>query len=143
MVMPMGYKRINTIEDLLQNKNRSKIYNTIMKYPGSSFTELRMLLMIKNGTLSHHLIKLEKEGLIRSKKIGIFRRYYPSSGAIPKDLEELITDVVLEYPGISQSMVAKKLDITRQVANYHINSLKKRGHLIVKKNGRNSQIYLR
>jgi len=139
----MGYKRINTIEDLMQNANRAKIYHTIMNYPGSSFSDLRILLGIKNGTLSHHLMKLEKEGLIRSKKIGIFRRFYPSGGDIPKDLEERIIDVILDNPGISQSSVAKELDITRQVANYHINSLKRRGRLIVRKSGRNSEIYLR
>ncbi|MFW3146067.1 MAG: winged helix-turn-helix transcriptional regulator [Thermoplasmatota archaeon] len=127
----------------MQNANRSKIYRAIIQYPGSSFTDLRMLLGIKNGTLSHHLIKLEKEGLLRSKKIGIFRRFYPASGDVPKDLEEKIIDVVLDNPGISQSSVAKRLDITRQVANYHINSLKRRGHIIVKRSGRNSEIYLR
>ena len=105
----MGYKRINTMEDLMQNANRSKIYKAIIRYPGSSFTDLRMLLGIKNGTLSHHLIKLEKEGLVRSKKIGIFRRFYPANGEVPKDLEERIIDVVLDNPGISQSSVAKRL----------------------------------
>jgi predicted transcriptional regulator len=139
----MGYKRINTVEDLMQNANRSRIYKSIIRYPGSSFTDLRMLLGIKNGTLSHHLIKLEKEGLVRSKKIGIFRRFYPSSGEVPKDLEEKIIDVILDNPGISQSSVAKRLEITRQVANYHINLLKKRGQLIVRRAGRNSEIYLR
>jgi predicted transcriptional regulator len=127
----------------MQNANRSKIYQAIMRYPGSSFTDLRMLLGIKNGTLSHHLIKLEKEGMIRSKKIGIFRRFYPSNGEVPKDLEERIIDVVLNNPGISQSSVAKRLDITRQVANYHINALKRKGELIVRRAGRSSQIYIR
>lgn len=139
----MGYKRINTIEELMQNANRSRIYQAIMRYPGSSFTDLRMLLGIKNGTLSHHLIKLEKEEMVRSKKIGIFRRFYPSNGEVPKDLEEKIIDVILDNPGISQSSVAKRLDITRQVANYHINSLKRRGHLIVRRSGRSSEIFLR
>lgn len=138
----MGYKRINTMEDLMQNANRAKIYHAIMRYPGSSFTDLRMLLGIKNGTLSHHLIKLEKEGVVRSKKIGIFRRFYPADGNVPKDLEEKIIDVVLDNPGISQSNIAKRLEITRQVANYHINSLKKKGEVIVRKSGRNSRIYI-
>jgi predicted transcriptional regulator len=139
----MGYKRINTMEDLMQNSNRAKIYSTILKYPGMSFTDIRVMLGIKNGTLSHHLLKLEKEGLVKSKKIGIFRRFYPSGGEIPKDLEEQIMDVILDNPGISQSSVAKRLDITRQVANYHINSLKRRGRLIVRKSGRSSEIFLR
>jgi predicted transcriptional regulator len=139
----MGYKRINTIEDLLMNQNRSRIYKAVMSFPGASFTELRQVLNIKNGTLSHHLIKLEKERLVISKKLGIFRRYYPSSGVVPKDLEERIREIVLEYPGISQSGIARHLDITRQVANYHITSLRRKGHLIVKREGRNSQIYLR
>jgi len=127
----------------MENPNRARIFRTIAEFPGASFTDLRTILGIKNGTLSHHLIKLEKERLIRSKKIGIFRRYYPYNGKVPKDLEERIKDVVYSSPGISQSMVAKRLDITRQVANYHINSLKRRGQLIVKRSGRNSEIYLR
>ncbi len=139
----MGYKRLNSLEDLMRNKNRSRIFHMIMEMPGASFTELRLHMSIKNGTLSHHLIKLEKEDLIRSKKIGVFRRYYPSNGNVPQDLEEKITDVVLINPGISQSMVARKLDITRQVANYHIHSLKRKGHLIVRRNGRSSELFLR
>ncbi len=139
----MGYRRILTIEDIMENKNRAGIYRTIASYPGASFTDLRMMLGIKNGTLSHHLIKLEKEGLIRSKKMGVFRKFYPSGGQVPKDLEELIMDIILNNPGISQSSVAKSLDITRQVANYHINSLRRKGCLIVKRTGRNSQVFLR
>jgi len=127
----------------MQNQNRARIYSTIIKYPGMSFTDLRVLLGIKNRTLSHHLLKLEKEGMVRSKKIGIYRRFYPSGSDIPMDLEERIMEVILDNPGISQSKVAKKLDITRQVANYHINSLKKRGELIVRKSGRSSEIYMR
>jgi len=139
----MGYKRINTIEDILQNANRLMIYRTVLKYPGASFTDLKCMMGIKNGTLSHHLIKLEKEGLVRSKKMGIFRKFYPAGGDVPKDLEEMIIDVVLDNPGISQSSVAKRLEITRQVANYHINSLKKRGRLVVRRAGRSSEIFLR
>ncbi len=139
----MGYKRIVTIEDIMENRNRALIYRTIVAYPGASFSDIRMLLGIKNGTLSHHLIKLEKEGLIKSKKMGIFRKFFPANGVVPKDLEEKIKDVVLDNPGISQSMVARSLDITRQVANYHINSLKRKGIVIVKRAGRDSQVYLR
>ena len=139
----MGYKRLNSVEDLMQNENRSKIFSAIQRSPGSSYTDLRLLLGIKNGTLSHHLTKLEKEGLVRSKKMGMFRRFYPSYANIPKDLKEKIMDVVHSKPGISQSRVARELDITRQVANYHINSLKRRGHLIVRKAGRNTEIFLR
>ncbi len=127
----------------MRNANRAKIYSTIINYPGMSFTDMRMLLGIKNGTLSHHLLKLEKEGVVRSKKIGIFRRFYPSGGDVPKDLEEMILEVILDNPGISQTSVAKRLEITRQVANYHINSMKRRGRLIVRKAGRSSEIFIR
>ena len=139
----MGYKRINSYEELMANPNRENIYKAIESFPGASFSELRIMLGIKNGTLSHHLTKLEKEGLVRSKKIGMYRKYFPSNGVIPKDLEERIEEEVYANPGISQSMVAKKLDITRQVANYHINSLKRRDHLIVRRDGRCSQVYLK
>lgn len=139
----MGYKRILTIDDIMENRNRALIYRTIVEYPGASFSDIRMYLGIKNGTLSHHLMKLEKEGLIRSKKMGIFRKFFPANGEVPKDLEEKIMDVVLDNPGISQSMVARSLDITRQVANYHINSLKKKGMVIVKRAGRDSQVFMR
>ncbi len=127
----------------MENRNRALIYRTIVASPGASFSDIRMLLGIKNGTLSHHLIKLEKEGLVKSKKMGIFRKFFPANGDVPKDLEEKIMDIVLDNPGISQSMVARHLEITRQVANYHISSLKRKGIVIVKRAGRDSQVYLR
>ncbi|MDG6225991.1 MAG: helix-turn-helix domain-containing protein [Candidatus Thermoplasmatota archaeon] len=139
----MGYKRLQTVEGLLENRNRARIFEAVISYPGASFTELRNILDIKNGTLSHHLIKLEKKGLIASKKLGVFRRYYPANGDVPLDLEERIRAVILKDPGISQSSIARKLEITRQVANYHITSLKRKGMLVVKRQGRSSQIFMK
>ena len=88
--------------------------------------------------------KLEKAGLIVSRKLGIYRRFYPAvGGRSPREIEEEIKRLLMEHPGMSQSGIASALNVTRQVINYHINKLLKKGQVIIRRSGRSSKIYFR
>ncbi|MCD6382965.1 MAG: winged helix-turn-helix transcriptional regulator [Thermoplasmata archaeon] len=131
-------------DKILQNPNRKQIYNLIKENPGITYSDLRSHLSVKNGTLSHHLTKLQKAGLIVSKKLGIYRRFYPTEGGrAPLEIEEEIKRLLMEHPGMSQSGIASALNVTRQVINYHISRLLKKGQVIVRRSGRSSRIYVR
>jgi predicted DNA-binding transcriptional regulator len=59
--------------------NRSRIYEYIKNKPGSHLREISKELIIAMGDTQYHLGILEKSGLVKSKRIGIYKVYYPVS----------------------------------------------------------------
>jgi predicted transcriptional regulator len=95
--------------------------------------------------LSYHLSTLEREEYIISRRDGIYRRYYPRTNGYcnaPKELHEMIVDVVFEKPGITQSKLAKELKKSRQVINYHIKQLVNNGTIKIERKGRKTKCYV-
>lgn len=66
------------------NKTREQIFEHVQGHPGSNLNDIQETLKIKNGVLVHHLRKLEKKGLIESKKDNKFQRFYPAEEEDPK-----------------------------------------------------------
>jgi hypothetical protein len=59
--------------------NRSRIYEYIKNKPGSHLRKISKELIIAMGDTQYHLGILEKSGLVKSKRIGIYKVYYPVS----------------------------------------------------------------
>ena len=55
------------------------ILKTIEKNPGIRFREIMYELELKNGTLSHHLQKLEGQSVLRVERTPRVARFYPLS----------------------------------------------------------------
>ena len=55
------------------------ILKTIEKNPGIRFREIMDELELKNGTLSHHLQKLEQQSVLRVERTPRVARFYPLS----------------------------------------------------------------
>ena len=55
------------------------ILKTIEKNPGISYREIMGELGLKNGTLSHHLQKLEEQSVLRVERTPRVARFYPLS----------------------------------------------------------------
>lgn len=128
MMIPM-FTRICR-EDVLNNKIRREIYQTIKNNPGISFSELMERLNLKNGTLLYHISTLEREDLIKSKRDGIYRRFYPYFVRLPKkDITKLygiqrdIVDYIFKHPGCTQTEISSALGLQRQHVHYHIKIL--------------------
>ena len=73
---------------LLLHPMRRKIYSFVCENPGSYFFQLSNFLEAPQGTLSWHISRLEKEGLIGSVKFGGKRLYYPA-GLRSADAEKI------------------------------------------------------
>jgi predicted transcriptional regulator len=103
---------------------RGLIRGYILANPGDHYSNIKKKLNLNNGTLAYHLKILEEREYIRSRRDGIFKRYYPERMRIdpstaPLSTQELILNMIIENPGISRREVARKLGISRQVVNYH------------------------
>jgi len=151
-------KKNNTFNDF----NRGLIMGYIVANPGVTYTELMKSLEMKNGTLSYHLNVLERERMIISNKLGLYKIFYPrlnkasksykqspryySTGKLndnffPSILQQKILEAIEEFPGILQLEIRKKLDMTRQSLNYHIKMLKRAGLIRIEKDRRTIACY--
>jgi predicted transcriptional regulator len=130
LVLPfLMYSRLAP-EQVLDNFMRGKIFGYIVANPGESHNLMRAHLDIPQGTLSHHLMRLEHEELVKHVPDGTMKRYYPAGMKVVPPGEHLLTnaqqnvqDVIAASPGLSQKEIAGMLDVTPAAVNFHLDVL--------------------
>jgi predicted transcriptional regulator len=123
---------------------RGQILGYVKANPGETYTHIKKALKLSNGTFVYHARILESQGHLRSVKDGANRRFYPAEMRIPtevKDVElnqvqRMIYTIVMEYPGISQTKIAKMVKLAPSTVNYHVNIMTKVGVIERKRSGR-------
>ncbi len=142
------YMKINR-KDLLKNRKRKLIYKYISTNPGDNFNGIKQALSLPNGVLTYHLKILERENFVISKRDGGYKRFYISGKSKMNNIKKLngvqkdIFNTIRNFPGISQTEIAKKNGTTVQVVNYHIKRLQEDGLITLQMtNGHRSQCYL-
>jgi predicted transcriptional regulator len=135
-------------EKILDHFVRGKIYGYILANPGEHYNAIREVLGLTNGSLAHHLRTLERENFIKSKKFGIYRRFYPMKMRMPEDefeineIQKMIMAIIKKSPGISQKEIASDIKLTPPTVNYHIGILLHEGLVRVARKGRRTACYL-
>ena len=137
-VVPL-YSKLNK-EKVLNQFLRGQIYGYIMAYPGENYSSIKKALNVENGTLTHHLYILEREGFVTSRVDGRYKRFYPSGTTARKKIktsmiQKAILKMIRQNPSITQTEIAESLETSKQVVNYHVKSLVNDGMLSVSKNG--------
>jgi DNA-binding MarR family transcriptional regulator len=132
------YSRI-TNGQVLKQDTRKNIYDYIDSNPGSCFSSIMKDLKLKNGVTSYHLAMLEREGYIKCKYMGLYKRFYVN-GASTRDFPQSkirreIIQTIADNPGISQTDIASQLGVSNQVVNYHIGVLKKANFIKIIRDG--------
>jgi len=146
LVAPMHGRRT---KDKDEAETRGMIRGFILGNPGECYTSIRQNLGLKNGTLSWHLMKLEKEGIIKSRVQGTRRRYYPKGATIPaenggelREIEQRLLKAVEEDVGRSVKELAEELGVSSQLALYHIRRLSQKGFVNLERKGLRLRVYL-
>ncbi|RLF71448.1 MAG: hypothetical protein DRN35_02440, partial [Thermoplasmata archaeon] len=143
----LGYSRLKR-ESLLEQENRKRIYEYIVKNPGEHFRGIQRALDLEVGVLSHHLNILEREQLVVSEQQGERRVFYPA-GMRADDkirlsrIQEKILKSIQENPGATQASIAKNLGVSRKVVFYHLKFLRDAGLVEEERGGRRPQYYVR
>ena len=92
------------------------IFKTIEKNPGIGFCDLMRLLNLKNGVLSHHLSKLEKQAVLRIERAPRVSRFYslditeseiPIAKRLRQETTRRILQLLLENEKINFSTIFK------------------------------------
>ncbi|NIU48632.1 MAG: winged helix-turn-helix transcriptional regulator [Thermoplasmata archaeon] len=142
VVIPL-YTRLKP-EQVTDHFIRGQILGYVKANPGETYTHIRKALKLSNGTFVYHARILETQGHIRSVKDGANRRFYPADMRIPSEVKDvelnqvqrLIYTIVMEYPGISQTKIAKMVKLAPSTVNYHVNIMTKVGVIERKRSGR-------
>jgi len=135
-------------EEVLDHFVRGQIYGYILSSPGEHYNAIKQALHLTNGSLAHHLKTLEREEFIRSRRYGLYRRFYPRNYRIPESdafflnpIQQRLLGMAADTPGISQKEVSDRLGLTPPTVNYHVSLLSEHGYLRVARNGRRTELY--
>lgn len=100
----------------MSNVQRTElIFKTIEKNPGIGFCELMRSLNLKNGVLSHHLSKLEKQAVLRIERAPRVSRFYslditeseiPIAKRLRQETPRRILQLLLENEKINFSTIS-------------------------------------
>ena len=132
---------------VLDHYLRGKIHGYIIANPGEHYNAIKDQLEITNGALSYHLRVLEREGYVRSRMDGIFKRFYPADMKLPttqrniSSFQEVILTIVKNNQGLSQKDIAKRIGASSQVINYHIKIMEEADLIRVDRTRRKSRVY--
>ena len=145
--VPM-YSRLQK-DTLTDEPTRQKLLKYIYSEPGANFKQLKDKFSLHNGTLAHHINILENHDIITSHRSGRQRLFFPMGinqeisrvSLVTNETQRNIMDIVKNTPGITQTMISKQLDMSRQKINYHVNSLVDKAFLKIEKQGRITRLY--
>jgi DNA-binding MarR family transcriptional regulator len=136
------YSRLRK-EGLLNHSVRELIFGYVNEHPGANFSTIMRELNLKNGVLAYHLTTLEREDMIRSLRDGTYRRYYPrSSRSVPFAIQKAILEKIDQNPGVAESALAERMGVSRQVLDYHLNSLIDSGHVRLERHGKRNLAFV-
>ena len=145
--IPM-YSRLQK-DTLADEPTRQKLLKYIYAEPGANFKQLKDKFSLHNGTLAHHINILENHDIITSHRSGRQRLFFPMGvnqeisriTLVTNETQRNIMDIVKETPGITQSMISRQMNMSRQKINYHVNSLVDKAFLKIEKHGRITRLY--
>ena len=128
------------------SENRLYVYKYILNYPGVHLRKICRELGLAMGDAQYQLSILEKEGKIKSKRVGNHRHYYPL--AVLDEQNELILaflrqetireilTYLMENPGCSQQVLANFLNVSAPTIKWHMSRLLESDLVIATKEGK-------
>ncbi len=127
---------------ILHSENKRYIYEHILMNPGVHLRKICKETGLSMGDTQHHLFVLEKEGRIKSRKIGQHKHRYYYAMSVMSEQRELILaflrqdtarDILIyliEHTGSTQSDIAKFKNMSAPTINWHMSRLIEAGVVI-------------
>jgi DNA-binding transcriptional ArsR family regulator len=137
-------------DKVLDHFTRGRVYEYIRNNPGSHYSLIKRELGLNNGGLTYHLRTLEREELIRARRVGIYKLFYTTKTQIPEtiglglnELQKTIVESIRTNPGITQTEIGAKIpDKSQRTISHHIKTMERKGILVLEKDGRDTKCYI-
>lgn len=140
-----------SLDEVLENENRTKIIDLILNEPGIHFNELLRRTSLAAGNLVWHLDILQTYKIIGKKRVGNFIAYFPYYQKNPLSNVDLklqkskltlkILEMIEHEPGIWNNLITKKFKVDHKTIHYHLQKLLELGLIKSEKEGRKKKIY--
>lgn len=135
-----------------KNENRNRLFDFIVKNPGSTLYEISRGTGLNLGTVKYHAFILRlNHKIVSSRMDGKYVRYFTDSSSYTKD-EQLILSLmrrdtigkvlslILKKPGISNIEIARELDIRESVVCRCVKELSEKGVIAKEPAGRGCSV---
>ncbi|HEY6099837.1 MAG TPA: winged helix-turn-helix transcriptional regulator, partial [Anaeromyxobacter sp.] len=136
-------------EKLLTHFVRGRIYQIIEYEPGIHLSELQRKAGVARGVCAYHLHALEKAGLVRAARDGMYLRFTATKVKIDADAYALAADdrevlsAIEARPGITEREVAEMLGKTAHQVERSVRTLAQTGHVEARQEGEALQLFAR
>lgn len=144
------YLNNNSIIDT--SDNRQFICKYIKNNPGIHLRKIVKDLALPMGLTQYHLEILQKEGLVRSMKLGMYRHYYSADindekcqvilAFLMPETARTILVYLIEHPGSTQGDIAKFKQVSAPTINWYMSKLISAGVVISIREGRIIRYFL-
>jgi predicted transcriptional regulator len=119
---------------VLDEEIKNKILSFIRDHPGTTLFDIIEFVDVRYSVIQQHLDQLKHSGSIRSEDQGIDTRfYYVTPSRIPErtgrnadQLREHMLSIIENNPGLHLSKIADMMEMSIQLAEYHLNYLEKK-----------------
>ncbi len=142
----LQYVRIER-EDIFQRRIRLVMFDYVREHPGSSFSEVRDVMGLKNGAASYHLSVLERQGFLHSESRRRHRWYYANGDVtlwkeLPiSSIQQSILDEVRRVPGVGVRELARTVNRRPSSVSDNVKALTREGLIRTERTGRKLQCY--
>jgi predicted transcriptional regulator len=140
-----------SLEEVLENENRSKIIDLILTNPGIHLNELLRETDLSPGNLVWHLDILEKYEIIGKKHVSNYVVYFPYYQKNPlsnldlklrkSELTLKVLELIEEKPGMWNNKMAEIFDVDHKTTKYHLDKLMELDLIFSEKDGRKKKYY--
>lgn len=145
-ILEIGDKYNNENKTDYSSENGLYIYKYIVNYPGAHLRKICRELRLAMGDSQYQLSILEKEGRIKSKRVGNHKHYYPLTISNEQNelvlaflMQETIREILIylmENPGSSQQALANFMNVSAPTIKWHMSRLMESEIVMASKEGK-------
>jgi predicted transcriptional regulator len=137
-----------TVHEVARHPKRAALVEMIAAEPGIRFRELARTSRLPNGTLVHHLRKLEAVGLVKAIRSNRYLAYVVPGAARPNDRHpalqsegaQRLANAIVDKPGIRVKDAAAIASLSPATAAYHLRRLVDARLVVAERDGRSIRL---
>lgn len=118
--------------------SRKTVHDAVVRNPGVHLREIERMTSLSLGVVRHHLDRMQREGLVFSRRDRHFKRFFSRSelppnmptetfDALRQDGPRTIVLHLLNNPGTTHGRMAEALDIPASTLSTYLSLLRRKG----------------